>query len=236
MARSFDHRQAPERAAAAFPGWRRCALRALPDAETTSGVARKYAVIGIEHIWKGWDHLLFLVCLLWIAGDFRRVLVTITGFTLAHSVTLALSALDILRLPVPPVEAAIALSIVFLAREIIIGRRNSLTWNHPIAVSSSFGLLHGLGFAAVLGQIGLPQTQVLTGLLFFNVGVEIGQVIFIAGIAAAFFGLKALFTFSERTHLINESLLAPARLAAAYGVGIVASYWMIERILGFAAT
>lgn len=99
---------------------------------------------------------------MWIAGTWRRILITITGFTLAHSATLILSALNVVRLPIPPVEAAIALSIVFLATEIVRGPRQSLTWRYPIAVSSSFGLLHGFGFAAALNEIGLPQSVPIT--------------------------------------------------------------------------
>ena len=106
-------------------------------------VAWTYFVLGMEHILLGIDHLLFLGCLLLVAGTGRRILITITGFTLAHSMTLILSALDWVRLPVPPVEAAIALSIVFVAVEISKDSRDSLTYRHPIAVSTSFGLLHG---------------------------------------------------------------------------------------------
>lgn len=206
----------------------------VPDAETAAGVARQYLMIGIEHILAGKDHLLFLVCLLWIAGDFRRVLVTITGFTLSHSVTIALSALNILNLPVPPIDAAIALSIVFLAREIALGRRNSLTWNHPVAVSASFGLLHGLGFAAVLGDVGLPQTQLLTGLLFFNVGVEVGQLVFL--------GLIGLLVLTVRAMIRNYMAGSPEgavfdmnrlRILAAYAVGLVSTWWLIARINQF---
>jgi hydrogenase/urease accessory protein HupE len=205
----------------------------FPRPETADSVALQYTALGVEHVLSGWDHLLFLLCLLWIAGSFRRVLITVTGFTIAHSITLGLSALQIIRVPVPPVEAAIALSIVFLAREIVVGRRNSWTWNYPVAVSSSFGLLHGLGFAAALGELGLPQTQLLTGLLFFNVGVEIGQLMFIGGALAAFW---------LATHLVRRvptkwipAFVTPknAHLAAAYSVGVVAAYWLLERVLGF---
>lgn len=205
----------------------------VPDAETVSGVAQQYTHMGMIHIWKGADHLLFLVCLLWIAGDIKRVVITITGFTLAHSVTLALSALDLLRLPVPPVEAAIALSVVFLAREICVGKRNSLTWNHPIAVSSAFGLLHGLGFAAVLGEIGLPQTQLITGLLFFNIGVEVGQLIFIAGVWLLMYLLRLHTQGSTRLVATQPDGNGRMQTAAAYSVGILASFWVIERMAGF---
>lgn len=202
----------------------------IPEAETRSGVARDYTRLGIYHIWEGKDHLLFLVCLLWIAGDLRRVLTTITGFTVAHSITLALSALEIVCIAVPPVEAVIALSVVFLAMEIAKGKRENLTWKHPIAVSSSFGLLHGLGFAAVLNEIGLPQTELVTGLLFFNVGVEIGQVLFALVVLFAIFAVKKIFVkWASDTPVLEARL----QLTMSYAVGITASYWLIERVANF---
>ena len=146
----------------------------LPAQESFASVARDYLKLGIQHILEGYDHLLFLVCLLLIAGTGRRIVITVTGFTIAHSITLALSALGVVKVPIRPVEAAIALSIVFLALEIVRGDKQSLTYRYPIAVSASFGLLHGFGFAAVLGETGLPQTEIPAALLFFNVGVEVG--------------------------------------------------------------
>jgi hydrogenase/urease accessory protein HupE len=152
----------------------------IPEAESFGAVARDYLTLGVKHILEGYDHLLFLVCLMLIAGTGRRILITITGFTIAHSITLALSALGVVRVPIPAVEAAIALSIVFLAVEIVRGDKSSLAYRYPIAVSSSFGLLHGFGFAAVLGETGLPQTEIPAALLFFNLGVEVGQILFVA--------------------------------------------------------
>ncbi|MBW1832146.1 MAG: HupE/UreJ family protein, partial [Deltaproteobacteria bacterium] len=143
----------------------------VPDAENRFAVATEYTLLGVEHIWIGIDHLLFVACLLFIARTPRRLLITITGFTVAHSITLALSALDLVRIPTPPVEAMIALSVVFMAWEIAKGNQDSLTHRFPVAVAASFGLLHGFGFAAVLRDIGLPQTELPTALLFFNVGV-----------------------------------------------------------------
>ena len=157
----------------------------LPDPESAAGVSGQYFRLGVEHILLGYDHLLFLACLLLIARTGRRILVVVTGFTLAHSITLALAALGLVRVPVPPVEAAIALSIVFLATEIARKPRDTITWRYPIAVSSSFGFLHGFGFAAVLGEIGMPQTEVPLALLFFNLGVEAGQLMFIGAIVLA---------------------------------------------------
>ena len=196
----------------------------IPAAETRSRIASDYTVLGIQHILEGWDHLLFVTCLLWIAGDLRRVLITITGFTLAHSLTLVLAALAWIRLPVAPVEAVIALSVVFLAAEIAhslrSGEKRGLTWRYPVVVSSSFGLLHGLGFAAVLNEIGLPQTETITGLIFFNLGVEIGQVLF----ALSLLGFVALLG------QWRQRLAQPV----TYGIGIVAAFWVVERVVGMA--
>lgn len=198
---------------------------ALPQPESRSGIAGQYLRLGVEHILMGYDHLLFLVCLLWLAGGLRRILLTITGFTLAHSITLALSALGWVQVAVPPVEAAIALSIVFLAVEIYKGPRDTLSWRYPIAVSSSFGLLHGFGFAAVLDQIGLPQTELVTGLLFFNLGVEIGQLIFVIAAIALYLVLRKAWV-----HLrLRADAPLIARHASGALVGTLASYWLAER-------
>ncbi len=201
----------------------------IPASESKSQVAMDYTILGIEHIWAGTDHLLFLICLLWISGGLRRVLITITGFTISHSFTLVLAALQVITVPVPPVEAAIALSVVFLAVEIARGKSNSLTWRYPIAVSSSFGLLHGLGFAAVLQEIGLPQTELVTGLLFFNVGVEIGQVLFAAVVVTLMIMVRKAFQKAGKEEILGGT----AQGASAYLVGIIAAYWLVERCASF---
>ncbi len=198
----------------------------VPESESKSRVAKDYTVLGITHILEGYDHLLFLVCLILIAGTGRRILITVTGFTLAHSLTLALSALNLLTLPVAPIEAVIALSIVFLASEIAKEPRDTLTYRYPILVSIAFGLLHGLGFASVLKQVGLPQTEIGTGLLFFNVGVEIGQLAFIAAAIV----LYKIFMLITKGRVLN---LMAFEKPAAYAVGSLASFWMIERIYSF---
>ena len=204
----------------------------IPEEEDFWGVARQYSVLGVKHILEGWDHLLFLICLIIVAGTGKKLLITITGFTLAHSITLALSALNFVQIPIPPVEAAIALSVVFLATEIAVNNRDSLTYKYPILVSSFFGLLHGFGFAAVLGEIGLPQQEVITSLLFFNIGVEIGQVFFIVGVLVALwigrwimsvYWINNYFSLSTRT----------MEKVTVYAVGCVASYWVVERVAGF---
>jgi hydrogenase/urease accessory protein HupE len=193
----------------------------VPEREEIATVAVQYTWLGIEHIWIGFDHLLFVLCLIWIAESWRRILVTITGFTLAHSITLGLAALEVVVLPVPPIEAAIALSVVFLANEMTRGRTNNLTWNYPVAVSISFGLLHGLGFAAVLSEIGLPQTELITGLVFFNVGVEIGQLLFAMMVIAV---LRLMNRWSW--------FVSTGRTTIGYVSGCVAAYWFIERTAG----
>jgi len=190
-------------------------------------VVNTYLVFGVEHILKGFDHLLFVACLIFIAGTWRRILVTITGFTLAHSVTLTLAALELIRLPIPPIEAVIALSIVFLAREIALDKRDTLTWKYPIAVSSGFGLLHGFGFASALSDIGLPQTEIPAALLAFNLGVEIGQVLFVSALIAA----VRLIQLGFRND--RNDWLARAQAPAAYIVGSITMYWTIERVAGF---
>ncbi|MFN3231095.1 MAG: HupE/UreJ family protein [Alphaproteobacteria bacterium] len=195
----------------------------IPEAETAGGVAWQYGVLGVEHILLGYDHLLFLACLVLIAGTLRRVVITVTGFTLAHSITLILASLDVVRLPIPPVEAVIALSIVFLATELARDRRDTLTWRYPIAVSASFGLLHGFGFASVLSEIGLPSREVSVALLSFNLGVEVGQLMFIAV-------LMPLLVLLGRI-VGDERIARPV----AYVVGPLAAFWMVERIAGFTA-
>jgi hydrogenase/urease accessory protein HupE len=205
----------------------------VPDAENRFAVATQYTQLGIEHIWIGIDHLLFVACLLFIARTPRRLLITITGFTVAHSITLALSALDLVRIPTPPVEAMIALSVLFMAWEIAKDNRDSLTHRFPVAVAASFGLLHGFGFAAVLRDIGLPQTELPTALLFFNVGVEIGQVLFVLALVAAFLVLRPAFVRLLRSARDNEVHRSSLTVPASYLIGTVASMWMIERVAGF---
>lgn len=203
----------------------------IPKEANGLEVRKQYSILGMEHIWAGIDHLLFLICLVIITGFSRKLFITITGFTIAHSITLILSALKIIQLPIPPIEATIALSIVFLCYEIIHHHttKQSLTYRHPILVASSFGLLHGLGFAAVLGEIGLPRNHATEALLFFNVGVEIGQVIFII---ALFLVVLILGKISRKllVESTRKQLLSIGLKAAVYCVGILSAYWMFDRI------
>ena len=201
----------------------------VPATPDPFAVAVQYSGHGIVHIWIGVDHLLFVACLMFIARTPRRVLLTITGFTVAHSITLALSALDLVRLPTPPVEAAIALSVVFLAWEIARGDADSLTHRLPVVVSIAFGFLHGFGFATILREVGLPQTELPIALLFFNVGVEIGQILFVLALLAGY----ALMRIGARWTAAGTLSVARMAAPASYVIGAVACLWMIERVVGF---
>jgi hypothetical protein len=189
-------------------------------------VVRTYTVLGIEHILAGVDHLLFVLALLLLVQDTRRLVATITSFTLAHSLTLVAATLGWLHVPGPPVEAAIALSIVFLAVEIVRLREGvpGLTARRPWWVAFAFGLLHGLGFAGALAEVGLPQASIPTALLCFNLGVEIGQLLFIGAVLA---GIGAASALARRARLRS-----PDRLwkLPPYLIGSIASFWLIERI------
>ena len=203
----------------------------VPTKERTWRVAKQYTILGIEHILAGYDHLLFIVLLILLAGTFKRILITITGFTIAHSITLAMAALGVVKVSVAPVEASIALSIVFVAMELARNKQDTLTWKYPIAVSSTFGLLHGFGFAAVLSEIGLPQIEVPAALLFFNVGVELGQLAFIA-IAVGVFMLAKWFAPRLRDVRFSDALRT-VQFPAAYIVGTLALFWTFDRISQF---
>jgi hydrogenase/urease accessory protein HupE len=182
---------------------------------------------GVDHILLGYDHLLFVFALILIVRSTRVLVWTITAFTLAHSITLALATLGFVHVPGPPVEATIALSILLLAREIVRLERGeaSLTVRWPWMVAFSFGLLHGFGFAGALAGIGLPRGDIPLALAAFNIGVELGQLAFIAAVLS-------VFALARRV-----KLAAPveryARPAAPYTIGILASFWFWERLVGF---
>ena len=187
-------------------------------------VAAAYLMHGIEHILFGYDHLLFVLALILIVRSTRMLLLTVTAFTVAHSITLSLATLGVVHVPGPPVEATIALSILLLACEIIRSDRGqpSLTAQWPWLVAFSFGLLHGFGFASALTEIGLPQGDIPLALFAFNVGVETGQLIFIVAVLVALQWIK-FPVFVERH----------ARPITTYAIGIMASYWFIARLAGF---
>ena len=204
----------------------------VPPPVTPGRVVKEYSLLGIEHIITGYDHLLFVFGLLVIARSMHRILLTVTGFTLAHSISLSLSALGFVHVPVAPVEATIALSIMFLAHEIGQHSAESLTDRYPLLVSCSFGLLHGLGFARSLGEIGLAQNEVLLSLLFFNVGVEIGQLLFIGTVLALMWMVNVLLRLPSRQWESGAWRKRSDQLAA-YVIGIPSAYWLIERVARF---
>lgn len=195
---------------------------AADDRRSFMQIGAAYLVLGVEHILGGFDHLLFVLSLLFLVGFGRRLVGTITAFTLAHSVTLALSALGFITLRSPPVEATIALSILLVAGESL-RQRETLARRWPMLVAFGFGLVHGLGFAGALQQIGLPQQHVPMALATFNVGVELGQ---LGVVLCAWALVKAL---GERPRV------AAWRTIALYGIGSVAAWWTIERVVAIVA-
>jgi hydrogenase/urease accessory protein HupE len=205
------------------------AFPSFTPAPSPSGfeVARTYTWIGIEHILLGFDHLLFVLALVMIVRSTRKLLITVTAFTIAHSITLSLATLGLVHVPSPPVEAIIALSIVFVASEIIQQRRGreGLASRKPWLVAFSFGLLHGFGFAGALAEVGLPENAIPLALLFFNIGVEIGQLLFILAVLAAYHLLKRL--------VAGRFSIARLEPVPVYLIGGLASFWVFERVSGF---
>lgn len=187
-----------------------------------------YVALGVWHVLEGWDHLAFVLCVALMFTS-RRLLLALTLFTVGHSISLALSFLDVVRLPIAPVEAVIALTVVYMARAALVSR----VWGGKVGVRDShsdlltiaaFGLIHGLGFASVLGQIGVPADHVVLSLAAFNIGVEIGQVLFVIGVLAVVGVAGALVGGRLATRTFTWSAGG-----AAGGVGL---YWTVERALG----
>lgn len=192
------------------------------DAETGGPEVGAYFWLGVEHILLGVDHLLFVLALLLIVRGTSLLVKTITAFTLAHSITLALATLGHVSLPAAPVEAVIALSIVFVATEIVRSKRGQvgLTERSPWLVAFVFGLLHGFGFAGALGELGLPPNDVPLALLLFNVGVEAGQLAFVA----------VVFVLCAPLRRMSHALPRWSPLVPPYAIGGVAMVWVVERI------
>ena len=201
-----------------------------------------YLWLGIEHLLFGIDHVLFVVGLVYLIPNRWALLKTATAFTLAHSITLALSVLDLVRVPQGPVEAVIALSIVFLARELLLPpeRRSELTGERPWIMALIFGLLHGFGFAGALAEIGLPRDQLAPALLLFNIGIEVGQLMIIGALlaflaAARWVGLRpptAVLQGVAQPAGAASAQLAWIDLSLVYCIGALATYWTIDRTLG----
>ncbi len=204
----------------------------IPKRPSSLEVIRTYTVLGVEHILLGIDHLLFVLALLLLVRGVGRLVATVTAFTVAHSITLGAATLGFVHVPSAPVEAVIALSILFLASELARrrlapasaaaqGDAADLTARFPWIVAFSFGLLHGFGFAGALSEVGMPAQAVPLALLFFNVGVEIGQLSFIAAVLAMGWLIR------------SAAVRAPDwwPRAAAYGIGSVAAFWVVQRTL-----
>lgn len=196
----------------------------IADGGGRLGVVSSYGVLGVEHILSGWDHLLFVLALVLLVGWGRSLLWTVTAFTLGHSVTLALASLGLVTVPQGPMEAAIALSIYVLAVELAasVGGKTTITQRAPWIVASGFGLLHGLGFAGALAEVGLPAGEIPLALFSFNVGIELGQLVFVGAVLVLAAALKALPVAWPRW-----SAVVPA-----YAIGSFATYWFLERIVG----
>lgn len=196
----------------------------ITDSESWTQVAITYFSLGIEHILLGIDHLLFVLALLLIVAGWRKLVATITSFTLAHSLTLAAASLGWVRVPQAPVEAVIALSIVFVCVEIVHWREGKpgITRRSPWIVAFVFGLLHGFGFAGALSDIGLPEHAIPPALLFFNVGVEAGQLVFVAA-------ALLVWTVLRQAKWPDWAWRVPV-----YGIGSFAAFWTLERIAALA--
>jgi len=195
----------------------------IPEKHTTTDIAITYLALGTTHILLGFDHLLFVFALLLIVKNARRLITTITSFTLAHSITLGAATLGFVHIPQQPVEAVIALSILFLAVEIVHGKqgRSGYAARWPWLIAFIFGLLHGFGFAGALAEVGLPQQAIPTALIFFNIGVEAGQLLFISCILLPGW---LLYRF-QLTKLLNR-----AEMVATYAIGSLSTFWLFERI------
>lgn len=220
----------------------------VPVRQSGWSVAWVYLKLGVEHILFGIDHLLFVLALMLITPATHLLVKTITAFTVAHSITLALATLGFVHVPAAPVEAVIALSIVFVAAEIVRVRQGQLgiTAKAPWIVAFTFGLLHGFGFAGALSEVGLPPGHIPVALLFFNVGVEVGQLLFIVTTLSLIVLAARLWSTLRQRRFLAESreddsgALAPyskilywAELAPPYAIGSIAMFWVIQRIAAF---
>lgn len=215
----LDGSQQSARLSAAQPAFKVSATPGLLE------LLASYFVLGVEHILSGIDHLFFVLALLLLVSGVRRLVWTVTAFTVAHSITLSLATLDLLRLPIAPVEAVIALSIVFVAAEVLRQRQGGagLAMRAPWLVAFAFGLLHGLGFASALQEVGLPQVGIPLALLAFNLGVESGQLLFIGAALLLRHGFRRLWP---------QPLQWP-RVLLPYVLGSVAMTWVIQRVVAF---
>jgi len=197
----------------------------IPEQATRFELAVSYWSMGTIHILEGFDHLLFLLTLLLIVAGLWPLLKTVTAFTIAHSLTLALATLGMVNIPPAPTEAVISLSIVLLAVEVVRKYAGEITLSerYPWVVAFTFGLVHGLGFAGALSEIGVPQNEVPLALLMFNVGVETGQVMFVVAVSLLLAGL----------HKLHSRTAVTVGRAAPYAIGGLAAFWTIQRVSAF---
>lgn len=200
-------------------------------------MAKDYLALGAGHILEGFDHLMLVFCLVLLARTPKMLLACITAFTLGHSLTLALSFLEILQLSAKPVEAVIALSVVMLAAEVLQdgrgrggrGERDGVSLRFPMSMAAGIGLLHGLGFASALRDAGVPQSEIVQALLFFNLGVEFGQLAFVALCVLIAIGCRP---FMDRSKTAGKGFIRlPAQEPGLFLVGGVAMYWTVQRSL-----
>lgn len=203
----------------------------VPEAPGVFDVFWTYLPLGVEHILAGIDHLLFVFALLLLIPDRWRLVGAITAFTVAHSITMAAATLGWVTLPGPPVEAIIALSIMFVASELLMrdGTNQRVSERYPWTVSFTFGLLHGFGFAGALREIGLPSNEVPLALLSFNLGVEVGQLLFVAVVLLAGAALRAILPTARA--LVSPG--TPTATMSAYAIGGISAFWFIDRLAGF---
>lgn len=206
----------------------------IPARQTALMVTGVYARLGVEHILSGVDHLLFVLALILITGGGWKLVKTVSAFTLSHSITLSAAALGFVHVPQRPVEAVIALSIVFVATEILHAGKGRIGITHraPWVVALIFGLLHGFGFAGGLSDIGMPQVHIPLALISFNVGVETGQMIFIACVLGVIAAGRRVGSRANPSRL-NPEKWAALRAAPPYAIGCVAMFWVIQRVATF---
>ncbi len=217
--------------------------RILLSAEVTAlSLAKRYLTAGITHILSGYDHLLFVLCLMQIARTGRRLLIVVSAFTLAHSLTLLASTLAWTRIRIDVVETLIALSVVMLLaellREKLTGQRSGLVWRYPTSVAAIFGLLHGFGFASALGEMGLPTDLKVPALAYFNIGVELGQILFIAATILLATLIQKIYRWFSRPRdgfntqdqraLVTSTAVLELPVSLLYLTGLVAAYWFIR--------
>jgi hydrogenase/urease accessory protein HupE len=197
----------------------------IPPSTRSSTPALGYLELGVMHIWTGVDHLLYVLGLLLLVRQRAALIKTITAFTVAHSITLGAAALHVITVPTAPVEALIALSIVYVAVELVYSRRGRAGFasRFPWGVAFAFGLLHGLGFAGALAEVGLPADDIPVALLCFNVGIEVGQLLFVALVLLA---MRPARAFAPRA--ANLALRATPHV-----IGSVAALWCIERTVAY---